>query len=304
MDFAGVYSVVPTPFQAGGEVDHESLQRVVDLVVGAGVQGIVVLGILGEAARLTEAERSAVVATVVGRVGGRARVVVGTTAEGERTCIAFSQEAQRLGASAVLVSPPRLAKLNSEAVVHHYAAVSDAVDLPIVVQDYPPSCGYAMEAGLLVRIARQVPAARTIKLEDPPTPFKIARLLAAAGETRITVVGGLGGLFLLEELTVGAAGAMTGFSYPEVLVDVVREYRAGRVDRAAELFYPFVPLMRFECQEGLGLAIRKEIYRRRGVLADASTRAPGAVLDEGTRGQLDRVLAWTARQPGAEWMTG
>jgi 4-hydroxy-tetrahydrodipicolinate synthase len=301
MDLSGVYSVVPTPFHAGGEIDHESLGRVADLVVRAGVEGVTVLGVLGEATRLTERERQAAVTTVVRSVDGRARVVVGATAEGERTCIEFCREAKRLGASAVLVSPPRLAKVNSEAVLHHYTTLAEAVDLPIVVQDYPPACGFSMEAGLIVRIARQVPAARTIKLEDPPTPFKISRVLAAAGETKVTVLGGLGGVFLLEELMAGASGMMTGFAYPEVLVEIVRRYRDGRMDEAADLFYRFLPLMRFECQDGLGLAIRKEIYRRRGALSDASTRAPGAVIDEGTRAQLDRVMAWTSRQ-GAEWM--
>jgi 4-hydroxy-tetrahydrodipicolinate synthase len=161
-----------------------------------------------------------------------------------------------------------------------------------------------MEASLLVRIAREVPAARTIKLEEPPTPVKAARILALSGDLRIDILGGLGGVFLLEELLAGAAGAMTGFAYPEVLVTVVSLFRAGRVDEAADVFYRFVPLMRFEFQEGIGQAIRKDVLRRRGALADASTRAPGPVLDERTRAALDRVLAWTARQEGASWISG
>ncbi len=231
-------------------------------------------------------------------------MIVGTSADGVRTCIDFSREARSLGGSAVMVSPPRMPKLNSESVVNHYKALAEAVDLPIVVQDYPPISGFSMEAGLLARIAREVPAARTIKLEDPPTPFKTARILAAAGETKVAILGGLGGVFLLEELLAGAAGVMTGFAYPEVLVKVVSLYRSGEMDQAADLFYRFVPLMRFEFQEGIGMAIRKEVFKRRGVLADASTRAPGAVLDEGTRTALDRVLAWTARQEGASWILG
>jgi 4-hydroxy-tetrahydrodipicolinate synthase len=302
--FEGVFSVLPTPFRGGGEVDVESLKRVVDLIVAAGVNGVTALGVTGEAARLSERERGVVVDTVVRQVAGRVRVIVGTSADGVRTCIDFSREARSLGGSAVMVSPPRMPKLNSESVVNHYKALAEAVDLPIVVQDYPPISGFSMEAGLLVRIAREVPAARTIKLEDPPTPFKTARILAAAGETKVAILGGLGGVFLLEELLAGAAGVMTGFAYPEVLVKVVSLYRSGEMDQAADLFYRFVPLMRFEFQEGIGMAIRKEVFKRRGVLADASTRAPGAVLDEGTRTALDRVLAWTARQEGASWILG
>ena len=121
---------------------------------------------------------------------------------------------------------------------------------------------------------------------------------------KVAILGGLGGVFLLEELLAGAAGVMTGFAYPEVLVQVVTLYRAGKIDEAANIFYKFVPLMRFEFQEGIGMAIRKEVFKRRGAIADASTRQPGAVLDEGTRAALDRVLAWTAQQEGAAWILG
>ena len=304
LGFEGVYSVLATPFRAGADVDVDSLTRGVDLVIGAGVNGVTALGVTGEVARLNERERGLVVETVMRRVDGRAKVVVGASADGVRTCIEFSREAKKVGAAAVMVSPPRMVKLNTESVVNHYKALAEAVDLPIVVQDYPPISGFAMEAGLLARIAREVPAARTIKLEDPPTPFKTTCILAAAGETKVAILGGLGGVFLLEELLAGAAGLMTGFAFPEVLVKVVSLFRAGDVDGAAALFYRFVPLMRFEFQEGIGLAIRKEVLRRRGVIADASTRAPGAVLDDGTRAALDRVLAWTAKQEGASWILG
>jgi len=302
--FEGVYSVLPTPFRAGGDVDVDSLRRVVDLFVQAGVDGVTALGVTGEVSRLNERERALVTETVVNHVNGRAKVIVGTSADGLRTCLDYCREAKALGASAVMISPVRMPKLNSVAVVNQYRVVAEAVDLPIVVQDYPPISGFAMEAGLLARIAREVPAARTVKLEDPPTPHKTARILAAAGDVRIDILGGLGGVFLLEELMAGAAGVMTGFAYPEVLVDVVTKFRDGRVDEAAEVFYRFVPLMRFEFQEGIGQAIRKEVLKRRGVLADGSTRAPGPVLDEGTRAALDRVLAWTAKQEGASWISG
>lgn len=304
MPFEGVYSVLPTPFKAGGDVDFESLARVVELAVAAGVNGVTVLGVTGEVSRLSERERLQMVEAVAHKGAGRARVVAGASADGLRAAIEFGREAQARGASAIMVSPPRMPKLNSEAVVAHYRSLAEAVDLPIVVQDYPPVCGFAMEPALLARIVREVPAARAVKLEDPPTPFKTARILLAAGDTKIDILGGLGGVFLLEELLAGASGVMTGFAYPEVLVKVVALFRAGQRDEAADLFYRFVPLMRFEFQEGIGLAIRKEIYRRRGALSDNSTRAPGPTLDEATRAALDRVLAWTAAQEGASWILG
>lgn len=301
--FQGVYSVLPTPFKSGGDVDVESLKRVVELIVSAGVNGVTALGVTGEVTRLSEKERALVVETVVTQVNGRAKVIVGASADGVRACIDYSKEAQALGAAAVMVSPPRALKLNTESVVSHYKALANAVgEMQIVVQDYPPISGFAMEAGLLARISTEIPTARTIKLEDPPTPFKTARILAAAGDTKVAILGGLGGVFLIEELMAGAAGVMTGFAFPEVLVNVVTLYKAGKIQEAADAFYPFVALMRFEFQEGIGMAIRKEVFKRRGALADGSTRAPGPVLDDKTRAALDQVLAWTARTSGAAFL--
>jgi 4-hydroxy-tetrahydrodipicolinate synthase len=219
-------------------------------------------------------------------------VVAGTTAEGTRACINYSRHALATGATAVMVSPPRMLKLNSEAVVRHYKALADAVDIEIVVQDYPPISGFAMEPALLARIAREIPRARTIKLEDPPTPFKTSRILEATGDVPVRIFGGLGGVFLLEELLAGATGAMTGFAFPEILVKIVSLFRAGRVDDAADAFYRAVPLMRFEFQEGIGMAIRKEVLHRRGALASPATRPPAAALDKPTRAALDRVMGW------------
>jgi 4-hydroxy-tetrahydrodipicolinate synthase len=292
MQLEGVYSVLPTPFTPAGDVDEDSLRRVIDLFIGAGVNGVTALGVTGEVARLDDGERRRVLEVVIEHVKGRIGVVAGTTSEGTRTCIAYSRNALEIGATAVMVSPPRMLKLNSEAVVRHYKALADAVDIEIVVQDYPPISGFAMEPSLLARIAKEIPKARTVKLEDPPTPFKTSRILEACGDTSVRIFGGLGGVFLLEELLAGATGAMTGFAFPEILVKIVSLFRAGKVDEAADLFYRAVPLMRFEFQEGIGMAIRKEVLHRRGALASPATRPPAAALDKTTREALDRVMKW------------
>uniref|UniRef100_Q02D66 Dihydrodipicolinate synthetase n=1 Tax=Solibacter usitatus (strain Ellin6076) TaxID=234267 RepID=Q02D66_SOLUE len=296
MKLEGVYSVLPTPFTPAGDLDLESLKRVVDLFIGAGVNGLTALGVTSEVARMNDRERVQVLETVVKQVNGRVRVVAGATADGVRTCIDYTKFARDTGADAVMISPPRSPKLNSESVVRHFAAVAAAVDIHIVIQDYPPISGFAMEPALLVRIAREVPAAQTIKLEDPPTPFKTSRIREAAQGMDIGIFGGLGGVFLLEELMAGATGAMTGFAYPEILVKIVKLFHSGDLDAAAEAFYPFVPLMRFEFQEGLGMAIRKEVLRRRGAITCADIRLPGAKLDAATTTALDRVLAWTEKR--------
>lgn len=303
MPFEGVYSIIPTAFTASGDFDLDSQRKVVDLFIEKGANGLTALGVTGEVARLEEHERATVLEAVVRQVDGRVPIVAGTSADGTRTCISYTRQAKAIGASAVMVSPPRMPKLNSNAVVAHYKALAEAVDLPIVVQDYPPITGFAMEPALLARIAKEIPSARTIKLEDPPTPFKTARILEACAGTPVQIFGGLGGVFLLEELISGATGAMTGFAFPEILARIMKHWNAGERDAAADVFYRAVPLMRFEFQEGIGMAIRKEVLRRRGVLATATLRGPAGALDKPTTEALDRVLAWVTSQKGMEWIS-
>ena len=232
MSFGGVFSVLPTPFHADGNVDTDSLKQVIDLFLADGVNGVTALGVTSEVARLTDRERDETLDNVLSRVAGRVPVVAGTTADGLRTCAEYARRATSAGAAAVMISPPRLPKINSDVVIRHFSEVAAAVDIPIIVQDYPPISGYAMEASLLARIAREVPAARTIKLEDPPTPFKTSRLLAQTAGLDVHIFGGLGGVFLLEELMAGAAGAMTGFAFPAVLVKIARcSARGGSTKR-------------------------------------------------------------------------
>ena len=303
MAFEGVYSIIPTAFTDTGDLDPASQRKVVDLFIEKGANGLTALGVTGEVVRLEEHERATVLEIVVKQAAGRVPIIAGTSAEGTRTCITYTRQAKALGAAAVMVSPPRMPKLNSAAVVNHYKALADAVDLPIIVQDYPPIAGFAMEPALLARIAKEVPTARTIKLEDPPTPFKTARILEASAGTTVQIFGGLGGVFLLEELMSGATGAMTGFAFPEILARIMKHWNAGERDAAADVFYRAVPLMRFEFQEGIGMAIRKEVLKRRGVLASAATRAPAGALDAQTKDALDRVLTWVTTQKGMEWIS-
>ena len=301
LKFEGVFSVLPTPFFPDGRIDTESLGRVVELFVGAGVNGLTALGVTSETVRLNDREREFVLDEVMRRVDGRVPVVVGTTAPGTLTCIDYSRAVVSSGAAAVMVSPPRMPKLNSDAVVRHYRTLADAVEIPIVVQDYPVVSGYAMEPFLMVRIAREVPRARAIKLEDPPTPYKIARILEQSEGIPISILGGLGGMYLLEDLMAGATGAMTGFAYPEMLLEIIRNFRSGKLEEAAGIFYRYVPLMRFEFQEGVGMAIRKEMLRRRGAFAHATLRAPATPLDETTARALDSLLAWLKTE-GCPWI--
>jgi 4-hydroxy-tetrahydrodipicolinate synthase len=183
-----------------------------------------------------------------------------------------------------------MSRLSTDSVLRHFAAIAGRFDLPIVVQDYPPITGYHLEPSLLVELCREIPSARTIKVEDAPTPSKIARIRDLGKGLEIDVVGGLGGAYLLEELIAGANGTMTGFAYPRLLVEVVSRWMTGRKDEAAASFYRHLPLIRFEAQEAVGMAIRKELLRRRGALNHGTVRPPGAILDGSTKEALERIL--------------
>ncbi len=300
--FRGVFSVLPTPFDSSGDLDLASLGRVVDLYLAGGVNGLTTLGVTSEVARLDDRERCQVLESVVFQANGRVPVIAGATSNGLRTTIGYARAAKAAGAYAVMVSPPRLARPSGDALVGFYKGLAEAVDLPIVVQDFPPVSGFTMEPAILARIAREVPAACAIKLEDPPTPWKTARILAETGPG-LRILGGLGGVFLLEELIAGAAGTMTGFAYPEILVRVVNLYEEGNLDAAADVFYRYVPLMRFEFQEGMGIALRKEVLRRRGAIADATIRPPGMKPDAQTLRALDLLQNWLRGRKEDSWIS-
>ena len=298
----GIYSVLPTPFTPSGEIDFAGVKGVIDLYIRAGVDGLTALGVTSETARLSDSERLRLMDTILEYVNKKVPVIVGTTTEGLTTCLELTRKAKALSAAAVMISPPRMAKLNSDAVVKQFRSVADAVDIPIVIQDYPPVSGFTMEASLLARIARDIPNARTIKLEDPPTPLKIVRVLESADGISVNILGGLGGMYFLEELLAGAAGAMTGFAIPEILVKVYKHFKSGETEKAADYFYRNASLMRFEFQEGIGLAIRKEILRRRGAIAHSVIRPPGPSLDASTSKALEALLTWFQKQnTGIVW---
>jgi 4-hydroxy-tetrahydrodipicolinate synthase len=293
----GVWTVVPTPFADAGSLDVPSLRTLTDWVVERGVNGMTILGVMGEASKISDAERTAVIETVIGQANGRIPVCVGVSHAATDRAVAFAREAVAAGAHSVMLAPPALARPNEAALRRHYFAVAESIDRPIVVQDHPASSGVWMTPEFLASLASESTKCRVVKLEEEPSPPKVERLLKANPEVR--VLGGLGAMMLLEELRRGAAGTMTGFGFPEILVDIVARWRRADVDGATEVFYRYAPLIRFENQPLLGLPIRKHIYQRRGAIASARVRAPAAALDPGTITELDDLLTRLGLATGA-----
>ncbi len=284
----GVFAIMATPFDQGGELDEASLESLVDFELKAGVAGLTILGIMGEAHKLSDAERRRVVQLVIERVNRRVPVVVGTSHAGAEMAARLSREAEEAGAAAVMVAPSPFAR-TPEALREYYATVARAVRIPIVLQDEPATTGVLMPASLIVQLVRGVEGIPYVKLEEPPTPVKISQIRRLGGEG-LGIFGGLGGQYFLEELLRGAQDTMTGFAYPEILVAVETKVRDGRAKEAALLFHRYLPLIRYEGQAGIGLAIRKEVLRWRGAIRSATIRMPGMRLDEDTQQDMYILL--------------
>jgi 4-hydroxy-tetrahydrodipicolinate synthase len=291
--WAGIFHILATPFREDGALDTTGYPRLIESVLSTGVNGLTILGIAGEAHRLTDEERRRVVETVVKETRGRVPVAVGVSASGTHLATAFARMARDHGADALMVAPPTGLK-NLDAVAEHYRIVAAATGLPIVLQDEPVTTQVNMPAPFIAQVCAEIAQIQAVKLEEPPTLPKITRLRALFGD-RVAIFGGLGGVYFFEELSRGADGAMTGFPYPEALRAIREHFVAGRRDEARALFYRWLPLIRYESQPGAtpgtAVGIRKEILRRRGWIASALVRPPAPALDAATQTELDELLA-------------
>jgi 4-hydroxy-tetrahydrodipicolinate synthase len=286
---SGIFNILATPFDPSGAVDETSLRRLVEFQLDKGCYGLTILGVLGEASKLTVDERQRVMDVVLEVVSGRVPVIVGASHDQIETVIALTRGAQVAGAAGVMIAPPRMATQPPDQVlVDLYQRVADAVDTAIVVQDYPPVNGVIMSADVLAAIAEQIPNCRYLKLEDPPLMEKIAAVRARTD--KFAIFGGLGGMFLLEELRAGASGTMTGFAFTEILVAVYEAYTSGVVDKAERIFDHYLPLIRYENQPVINLSIRKLLLHKRGAIAHAGLRQPFVPVQQVTHDEIDWVL--------------
>lgn len=293
----GVYAIAPTPFHPDGRVDVDSLDRLVDFYGEVGVDGLTVLGQLGEAPKLDQDEAVDIVRRVIARTD--VPVVVGVSAPGFAAMRSLTAASMDSGAVGVMIAPPSSLRTDDQ-VVGYYAGAAQAIgtDVPFVLQDYPLTFSVQMSPGVIARIARDNPGCIMLKHEDWPGLDKISALrdLESKGEMpRLSILTGNGGLFLDYEMERGADGAMTGYCFPDLLVDVVRMSRAGEREAAHDLFDAHLPLIRYEQQPGVGLAVRKHVLQRRGILASDAQRSPSRGLTHTARAEVDHLLERLAR---------
>lgn len=282
----GVNPILPTPFTEMGALDVESLRRLIDYQKGLGVNGVAILGFMGENDKLSDGERRTVVRTVVEQAGGL-DVWVGVRALGTMGTIEQCQMAADLGANAVFVAPIPIQ--NEAALYHHFRTVAEACPVPVMVHDYPESFGVQLSAELIARLGRDG-YCPYVKLEEPPVGPKLTKIRELSNDT-VGIFGGLGGIYYLEELERGALGIMTGFSFSEVLVQIFNEFMSGEHEVAARTFHHYASLIRYEFQPKIGLAFRKHVYQRKGIFASNFVRPPrGLALDAYTVREFERII--------------
>ncbi len=296
----GVFPISATPFAPDGALDLDSLDRLVDFYLARRVHGLTLLGIMGEASKLTAAESRGVVRRAVARVAGRVPVVVGVSSPNLATLAALANDSMAAGAAGVMVAPTS-GLAGDDALVAYMASVVSALDpgTPIVYQDYPQATGVILTVEAFHRMVDAFPLLVMLKHEDSPGLTKLSRIRAEAarvGRRRVSVLVGNNALYYPQELARGADGAMTGFSYPEMLVEVYERFVTGDLDGAEDVFDVYLPLLRYEAQPGIGLAVRKELLARRGALASPTVRAPGPALSTDDHRELDRLIARLERR--------
>jgi 4-hydroxy-tetrahydrodipicolinate synthase len=298
-DAKGVYVIAPTPFHPDGRVDDESLDRMTDFFLGqAGADGMTILGVMGEAPKLDGAESLALSRRIIRRAG-KAGIIVGVTAPGFAAMRALARGVMEAGAAGVMIAPPPHLR-HDEAIIGYFHQAVEAIgaDIPWVLQDYPQLFQVQMTPSVIRRIVMELPSCVMLKHEDWPGLEKISALrrFQKEGTLRpLSILCGNGGIFLDFEMARGADGAMTGYAFPDMLVDLVRLSRAGERDRAHDLFDAHLPLIRYELQPGVGLAVRKYVLMRRGVIASDAQRRPGAAMSATAREEVEFLLARLAR---------
>jgi 4-hydroxy-tetrahydrodipicolinate synthase len=290
----GVFVISATPFRDDGALDLESTDRLVDFYLERRVHGLTILGLMGEAPRLMPDEATTFVARVLRGVNGRVPVVVGVSNPGLAAMKALAHRSMELGAAGVMVAP--MAGLRGEEAVERYVSAVCATlgpDVPICLQDYPQESGVIMGVPTIGRLVEAHGQIVVFKHEDCPGLVKLSRLRAdeaRTGRRRVSILVGNGGLYYPLELRRGADGAMTGFAFPEMLVEVHERFAGGDPDGAEDVYDRYLPILRYEQQPGFGLAVRKEILRRRGALGSAATRAPGPTLTAAEHAEIGTLL--------------
>lgn len=296
----GVYVISVTPFDDRGALDLDGTDRLIDFYAKAGVDGITILGIMGEAPKLAHEESVAFAKRVIARAG-QLPVVVGVSAPGLAPMAALTKAVMDVGAAGVMIAPPGNLKGDDAIVTYFHNCVEAIGNVPFALQDFPLANGLYIPVSVIERVVATCSTCVMLKHEDWPGLDKISAVRAyeRGGTRRLSILTGNGGVFLPFELERGADGAMTGFAFPEMLVEVCRLMAAGQRAEAHDLFDAHLPLVRYEQQPAVGLSVRKYVLMKRGVLATDAQRKPGARVSRQTAAEIDFMIERLERRLAA-----
>jgi 2-keto-3-deoxy-L-arabinonate dehydratase len=289
----GIYPVAPTTFTESGELDFDSQKRCIDFMIDAGSDGICILANFSEQFLLSDEEREVLTRTVLAHVAGRVPVIVTTTHTSTRVCAERSRRAQDMGAAMVMVMPPyhgATFRFIEPQIQAFYARLSDAIDIPIMIQDAPAS-GTPLSAAFLARLAMEIEHVAYFKIETAGAASKLRELIRLGGQAIEGPWDGEEAITLLPDLDAGATGSMTGGGYPDGIRPIIEAHRNGDRERAYALYERWLPLINYENRQA-GFLAAKALMKEGGVIACEAPRHPWPALHPETR----KGLIETARR--------
>jgi 2-keto-3-deoxy-L-arabinonate dehydratase len=282
--FTGVFPVVPTIFTDSGELDLDGQRRSIDFMIDSGASGLSILANFSEQFSLADDERTLLTESILQWVGGRVPVIVTTTHYSSRICAQRSRHAQDCGAAMIMAMPPyhgATIRVSEAGIQGFFQAVSDAIDIPIMIQDAPVA-GTALSAAFLARLATEIEQVSYFKIEMPGTAAKLRDLIALGGSAVEGPWDGEEAITLLADLDAGATGTMTGGGYVDGLRPIFDDYRAGRRDAAIAGYARWLPLINYENRQ-CGLLACKALMQAGGIIASDAGRAPFPPMHPATR---------------------
>ena len=297
--FEGIFPIVNTPFRDDGSIDLESQCRLVRFLIDdCGAHGLGLFGNASEGYTLSSQERTELMKLIITEVDGQLPVLVSTGHTGTDVAVALSREAEKAAADGLMVLPPYFLRPDAEGIYQYYRTISDAIKIPIMIQDAPLMTQLTLSPQLLARMGRELERVKYVKVEAPPTAPKVSAILAHA-DRALAIFGGLNGQFLIEELGRGTCGTMPGSDMIPGFVHIWNLYRQGHTFEARAEFNRYLPLIRYELQPGLGVSVMKHNLKAAGVIASTRVRHPTKSIDEaGVRelGQLRETLDLLSRR--------
>ena len=285
--FKGIFPVAPTTFTERGELDLESQKRCIDFMIDAGSNGICILANFSEQFAVADDERELLTKTILEHVAGRVPIIVTTTHFGSRICAARSRRAQDMGASMVMVMPPyhgATIRVPETQIYEFFRTVSDAIDIPIMIQDAPVS-GTPLPVPFLARMAKEIPNVAYFKIEVPQAAAKLRELIRIGGDAIEGPWDGEEAITMYPDLEAGATGCMSGGAYPDGLRPIFEDFHAGRRDEAAAGYQRWLPLINHENRQ-CGLLACKALMKEGGIIASEAPRHPFPALNPATRASL------------------